>query len=132
MKQEAKRKVLIVDDNPSSLQVFIAYLKKCPDCSFRTACSGLEALHEAKQDCFDLIHMDIDMPNLDGLETIRKLRLIPEYQNVPIIVVSATNVLIGHRESVAAGADDFISLPVGRQEYLDKVNYYLNKSRLSD
>lgn len=71
----------------------------------------------------DLILMDLKMPEMDGLEAIRKIR--QERINVPVIVQTAFSMPEDRKLSFDAGATDFISKPIGRDKLLSLINKYL-------
>lgn len=127
MSRQNEKKILIVEDNECSLLMFMTFLKKITAYKVQTTNNGLEALKMAEQEDFDLIHMDVHILGLNGFETVKKLREMPKYKNVPIIIFSATKPSLGQELSIAAGANEFASIPIGRSDYLRKIQKYLSK-----
>jgi CheY-like chemotaxis protein len=102
---------LLTEDNPLTVQTMLAYLQSR---NFETlvAYNGQQALEIAEQQKPDLILMDIQIPGIDGLETIRRLRRNPHTGQIPIIAITAL-VMPGDREKcLEAGANRYLSKPV--------------------
>jgi two-component system sensor histidine kinase/response regulator len=114
--------ILAVDDNPRNL----AILQRCLGQEFdlTQAVSGQEALEIATRLRPDVILLDIMMPGLDGYETCRRLRGIPEVAGTKIIMVSAKAMTSERLEGYAAGADDYIVKPFDSDELISKVRVY--------
>ncbi|HUN21884.1 MAG TPA: response regulator [Anaerolineales bacterium] len=105
-------KILLVDDNESSL-TFISDFLATRSFNVLTAQSGYQALEIARTQAPSLILMDIQMPGMDGLETIRRLRDTAGLETTPIIALTAL-VMPGDRSRcLAAGANDYLSKPIG-------------------
>ncbi len=128
MPRADEKKILIVDNDSSSLTVYTAYLKRHPHLTIRTARNGYEALEIATQDNFDLIHINIQIPKLDGIETIKRLRMMSNYQYTPILVISTVCTKCSLIESKKAGGNEFIRVPISRENYLDKIEYYTSSN----
>ena len=105
-------RLLLADDNPINQKVGLSVLHKL---GYRAdvANNGLEVLKALEQKVYDLLFLDVQMPEMDGLETARQLcsRWNPERR--PVIIAMTGNALTGDREKcLAAGMDDYISKPV--------------------
>jgi CheY-like chemotaxis protein len=102
--------VLVVDDNVVNLVImrkFLANLGVQPD----VACNGQEAIDLVKNRQFDVIFMDIQMPEMDGLTATRAIRSMT-LSNQPLIIALTANAFESDRErSLAAGMNDFLSKP---------------------
>jgi len=110
-------KILVVDD-VSSIILAIGHILM-DDYDVLVATSGEDALRCAEQEFPDLILLDIQMPEMNGLEAIRHLRTMTATAQTPIIAVTAL-VMPGDRERcIAAGADHYISKPINLSEMLD-------------
>ncbi|MFS1702136.1 response regulator [Alteromonas sp. AMM-1] len=104
--------VLVVDDNHINLQVAAAMLIDL-GCRVITCDSGFKALEIVKHECFDLIFMDIQMPGMDGISTMKELRNLPEFRsNTPIIAMTAHSREEDKAKHLRSGMDDHISKPI--------------------
>lgn len=104
-------RILLVDDNTINQEVGKAFLEEV-GMAVEIASSGEESLDVLKKTSFDLVLMDIQMPNMDGLEVTRKIRRNSRLKNLPIIAMTA-HAMAGDREkSLAAGMNDHINKPI--------------------
>jgi two-component system chemotaxis response regulator CheY len=103
-------KLLIVEDNVMVREMFAIALSEA-GFSVITADDGYAGLDRARAERPDLILTDVEMPNMDGIQMIQRLRLEPELQCTPVLVLSAlhTSVLT---QAVAAGASEVVQKPV--------------------
>jgi len=121
-------KILVVEDNPINSLLLKKIFQKwnnIPDFSK----DGLEALEKHKSNNYDLILMDVHMPLLDGYETSKQIRNLPDIKkaSVPIIALTAS-VSINLKEKIReAGMDDYLSKPYNSKELLAKMIEYKNK-----
>lgn len=105
------RRVLVVDDNEVNLLVAKELLESV-EARVQVASSGAEALELVEHGAFDCLLMDMQMPDMDGLETTRRLRQISSLQDLPIIAMTANARLEDQLSCRAAGMNDFITKPV--------------------
>ena len=109
--QYAGRRVLVVEDDPLNAEVMEALL-----CGIGwqvdLACNGREAVELAGSATYDIVLMDLKMPEMDGLEATRRIKRIPGMQAVPVITITA-NIFRADREScLSAGAADYLTKPL--------------------
>ncbi len=126
-------KILVVDDNEVNLQVADGLLKKFGiNCT--KAMSGYQALDLLKTQKFDIIFMDHQMPGMDGVETLEKIRAIEN--NAPaaeknIVIALSANAVNGAREMfLSKGFDGFISKPVQGKDFAECLSHHLKKELL--
>ncbi len=124
--QEAMRKapefngvhILLAEDNPVNQMVAMTLLKKY-GCTVMPAGDGAEAVAAVKENEFDLVIMDCQMPNMDGFEATETIRRYEEESGnsrLPIIAFTA-NAMKGDKERcLAAGMDDYVTKPVNQKE----------------
>ncbi|TWT41197.1 Response regulator PleD [Phycisphaerae bacterium RAS1] len=112
--------VLIADDNPQILELLEAYLEPL-ELRIVTATDGEAALAAVRASPPDLLLLDVMMPKRSGFEVSRMLKDDPQFQHIPIIVVTALNELGDEERARECGADDFISKPVNKLVLLDRV-----------
>jgi CheY-like chemotaxis protein len=91
--------------------------------------NGFEGLAFALSETPDLILMDINLPDIDGLEVTRRLRADTRTQHLPIIALTANTLIRDRQEALNAGCDGYIPKPVGRGELIKTVQQFLNYIR---
>ncbi len=104
-------KVLVVDDTPMNLTVIRGLLKKTR-VRVITAESGAEALELAAREPFDVFLIDHLMPDMDGVETLRRLKVLPGLANKPFIVLTANDAPGAQEMYLEAGFSDYLAKPV--------------------
>ncbi len=108
--------VLAVDDNPANLKLIVTLLEFL-DIHALQAGSGEEAVQIAQSNELDLILMDIQMPNMDGLEATRIIRRSePNNRHVPIVALTAHALAEEREVMLEAGMDDFIAKPIDEDQ----------------
>jgi two-component system, sensor histidine kinase and response regulator len=123
--------VLIVDDEPDNFDVIEALLPS-ETYQLHYANSGKDAIASLDKFDPDLILLDVMMPDLDGIEVCKQIKLMSKWHAVPIIMVTALSGKEDLARCLAAGADDFINKPVHSLELLARVNSMLRIKRQHD
>lgn len=107
-------RILLAEDNPVNVKVAMAMIKKLGHRV--TVCdNGLEALKQLKQDSYDLVLMDVEMPEMDGLECTQSIRsgeAGKAAQNIPVIAMTAHALQEWQEKAYQAGMNSFLSKPV--------------------
>ncbi|HEU4838586.1 MAG TPA: ATP-binding protein [Micavibrio sp.] len=109
-----KNKILLVEDYEGNI-VVLSYILNALDCEFDVAKTGLEALQLWKGHHYDLILMDIQMPEMDGLTATRTIRKMEEEQSLartPVIGLTAHALVADKQKCIDAGMDDYLSKPI--------------------
>ncbi|MEL7001873.1 MAG: response regulator [Bacteroidota bacterium] len=119
-------KVLIVDDNQVNLQVSSQLLVNM-NCNVTTVNSGKKAIEKSKEQLFDLILMDIQMPDMDGITTSKKIRLSKKNKKTPIIAMTAYSMSGDREKFLKSGMDDFIAKPIKPKVLHAKINKWFKK-----
>jgi CheY-like chemotaxis protein len=102
---------LVVDDEPDNLEV-VAETLEYRGATVRTALDGLEALTVLADFTPNVIICDLSMPNMDGWELRSNIRSKPQFQDIPIVALSA-HAMVGDKErALAAGFDGYLTKPV--------------------
>jgi two-component system sensor histidine kinase/response regulator len=112
--------ILIVDDEPSARETLTAMLDG-ENHQLELAANGFEALQIAEHVRPDLILLDVMMPAMDGFDVCRRIRSTPQLAEVPIIILTALDDRASLMTGIEAGADDFLTKPVNRQELVARV-----------
>ncbi|HEX2242545.1 MAG TPA: response regulator [Gammaproteobacteria bacterium] len=121
--QCAARKVLIVEDNVLNMKLFNDLLEVHGYTVFQAA-NGLEALHIAQLNRPDLILMDIQLPEMSGLEVTERLKADEELRSIPIVAITAF-AMKGDEEKIRhAGCDGYLTKPISIAEFLQTVEQY--------
>ena len=107
---QVPRTILVVDDFDDTRLLLRTWLEKR---GFRVveAVNGLDAVARAESDSPDLIIMDVQMPQLDGLSATRRIRKVKELDTVPIVAVSAYGADQFRQQALEAGCDEYVSTP---------------------
>lgn len=131
VKHNQKPRILVVDDTPINLEIATAILED-EGMETDTASDGIEALKKVTEQQYDLILLDCLMPNMDGFDTARAIRLHEQKDSkspVPIIALTASALKETQEKCLDAGMDDFASKPVDSSKLLETVRrWLLNRS----
>ncbi len=103
--------VMAVDDNPANLKLIGTLLEELVDTTLLCH-SGEEAIELAKSVDMDVILMDIQMPNIDGIRTSELIHRLPHHYNTPIVAVTAHSLSGEIEQFIKAGMDDYLSKPI--------------------
>jgi len=122
----AGRRVLIVDDDIRNIFALSSVLEDY-GMDIKTADNGREAINLARQGELDVILMDIMMPEMDGLETMKEIRKIPSCKDLPIVAVTAKAMKGDRERCIEAGAWDYLSKPVDREQLLTVLKAWLHR-----
>jgi len=117
-------KILLVEDYKHSQIIVTRLLKKNNFESIVVVENGQEALDAVKEQRYDLILMDMQMPVMNGFEATRKIRELGNYKDTPIVALTAFAMKGDREKCLDAGATDYIPKPIDSQEFLKKVKYY--------
>jgi len=118
-------KILVVDDEPSIREIVSLYLKRS-GYEVTTAADGLAAVDALTRQTFDLVVLDLMLPQIDGLEITRRLRATNE---TPIIMLTARSEEIDRILGLEMGADDYVTKPFSPQELVSRVRAVLRRSQ---
>lgn len=123
--------ILIVDDVPTNIQILADALRS--EYSIKVANNGQSALEIAQRAPYpDLILLDIMMPDMDGLEVCRRLKVAPQTKNIPIIFVTAKTEESDEEEGLNLGAVDYITKPYSIAITKSRVRNHIQLKRQAD
>ncbi len=126
---EALKKInlLVVEDNPMNQKLIVKILELW-DCPFEIASNGYIALEKSMEKTFDIILMDIHMPDIDGCETTQRIRANAENPNqkTTIIALTAAALLDEKNRALDAGMDDFLTKPFSPKQLKMHLGKWLN------
>jgi len=121
-------RILVIDDEPD-IQTLLRYNLERDGHQVVIAATGNDGLHELRRGRFDLVLLDLMLPDRDGLEVCRVLRADPRLAGLPVIMVTAkgeeSDVVIG----LGLGADDYVTKPFRVKELLARIKVRLARAR---
>lgn len=120
-------KILIVEDDQNTRKLMCAVLKNNGFETFQAG-DGIEALDLMDKQHVDLVVLDVMMPNMDGFELTKQLRLF--WKNLPILMVTAKQELKDKREGFLVGTDDYMTKPVDEQEMVLRIKALLRRAQI--
>ena len=123
--------ILVVDDDPKQLRLMDALLQP-RGYTVVTAADGAAALDQVHRTLPDLILLDIMMPRIDGLEVCKLLKEHPATHLIPVVLLTSLDRVEDRIKGLDAGADDFLSKPVHRDELLARLRTSLRLKRTID
>lgn len=121
--------ILVVDDNPSNLQLLFQYLKKV-GYKILIAQGGIKAIETAEVNHPDLILLDVMMSDLDGFTTCRHLKTNTSTKDIPIIFMTALKETEDKVQGFRLGAVDYITKPIKEEELLARIQTHLSLQSL--
>lgn len=121
-------RILVVDDNELNRELLVRRLER-NDIVAETASGGVEALARIAAEPFDLVLLDINMPDLDGIKVLETVRESRAATNLPIIMVSARDESESIAEAINKGANDYITKPIDFLVAFARINTQLDMSR---
>ncbi|MEI6429258.1 MAG: EAL domain-containing protein [Pseudanabaena sp. ELA607] len=116
--------ILIIDDEPDNFDVIETFLSD-QEYDLHYAANGQDGIDILETIKPDLILLDVMMPRVDGIEVCRRIKAVPKWENLPIIIVTSLTGKKDLAECLNAGADDFITKPVNRLELRARVRSML-------
>ena len=116
-------KVLVVEDDQASCEILVDLLQQI-GCETYAAHDGREGLAMCQAQQFDIIFTDIRMPYLNGLEMLRRLRVLPAYNHTPMVAVSASSLEHERTYYLAQGFQEFIGKPYAFEDVFKALHKY--------
>ena len=120
--------ILIVEDNEKNMKLVRDILRHQGHNTIEAA-SGIEAVHIASQQCPDLILMDIQLPDIDGIEALRRIRSDTSLDATPVLAVSASVMPDDQQKIVASGFDAFLTKPINVKQFLATIERFVQTGR---
>src|SRR5713101_9764161 len=128
---ESQAKILVVDDEVDNVRLLEALLLR-RGYEVIKARNGAEALQQVEREQPDLILLDVMMPIMDGFEVCKILKDNPETRLIPVVIMTALGQVEDRVKGIEAGADDFLTKPVHRDELLARIRTALRHKRAID
>ena len=123
-----KDKILLVDDDADSLTLLSFIVERFP-CTVVSESSGEAALEQIRQTNFALVMLDIQLPDVSGLDIVRQVRQSPRHTSLPIVAVTALARQQDEAAILGAGCDRYISKPYLIEDVEALISHYILKRR---
>jgi class 3 adenylate cyclase len=124
--------ILVVDDSDAMRDLIVLLLQSHGYNQITAAVDGRMALNLIRRQAFDLVILDIEMPDVDGYQVLRELKDDPELRHLPVIVTSGVGGLDPVVQCINLGAEDFLSKPIENVIFRARVAASLERKRLRD
>ncbi len=124
-------RVLIVDDIPTNVRLLEVRLA-AEYYEVSSAYSGAEALAKCQAQDFDIVLLDVMMPEMDGFEVCRRLKANPKTHHIPVLMITALDQPSDRVQGLDAGADDFLTKPVDDMQLMARVKSLVRLKSLTD
>ncbi|MEI8327367.1 MAG: response regulator, partial [Betaproteobacteria bacterium] len=124
-----KMNVVVVDDTPINVTLLSHLIAKLPNCTPVNFTEPLKGLDWSLQHIPDLLIVDYMMPDLDGIEFIRRFRAAPGRGDIPVLMVTANDQTQIRHQALDAGANDFLTKPIDKTEFLARSRNMLSLRR---
>jgi len=122
-----QRRALIVEDSPTMRHLILFALRRIPLLAVVEAGDGVDALRKlASPDRFDIILTDINMPVMDGLKLVHRVRSDPELGRIPIVIITTESAEEDRRRALALGASAYITKPIQAPQVIATVKELLD------
>jgi two-component system chemotaxis response regulator CheY len=119
---------LVVEDSPPMRKMIVFALSRVREVLVTEADDGVDALRRIANTRFDLIITDINMPILDGLKLVKRLRADEAYKDVPIVIITTEGAEEDRQRALALGANAYITKPIQAQQVISLVREILSLS----
>jgi len=117
--------ILVVDDSKVMRDMIVACLRANGDLEFTQAASGLEAIEQLSLKHFDLVVLDLNMPDIGGIEVTQFVRSQPASRQLPIVIVTTRGDEVSRARALEAGASRYMTKPFTPEEILGEVQSLL-------
>ncbi len=117
--------VLVVEDSPPMRKMIVFALSRVKSLTVVEADDGVDALRRLAATKFDLVITDINMPILDGLKLVKRLRADETYQHVPIVIITTEGAAEDRQRALSLGANAYITKPIQAAQVLKVVREML-------
>jgi two-component system chemotaxis response regulator CheY len=125
------RELLIVDDSKVMRDMIMACLRAEPGISFTQAASGLEAIEKMSLRRFDMVVLDLNMPDIGGFEVVEFIRGQDKLRSLPILVITTRGDDTSRSRVLTAGANSFMTKPFSPEALVAEVRGLLGGARAS-
>ena len=125
MSDSGKLNALVVEDSPPMRKMIVFALSRVRELTVVEADDGVDALRQIAGQKFDIIITDINMPILDGLKLVKRLRADENYKDVPIVIITTEGAEEDRQRALALGANAYITKPIQAPQVISLVREIL-------
>ena len=122
----AQFRCLVVEDSPMMRQLLVFALARVKNLKVTEADDGVDGLRKLAAGKFDLILTDINMPIMDGLKLVKRVRSDPVHKDTPIIIITTEGSTEDRQRALQLGANAYITKPIQAPQVIAKVKELLN------
>ena len=119
-------RILVVEDNPMNMELAVDLLELCGH-EILSAKTGQEALDISARERLDLILMDVQLPGMDGLEVVQKLKEDPRTEHIPVVALTAHAMKGDEERMLRQGCAGYIAKPIDTREFPKAVEKFLGQ-----
>ncbi len=119
------RTILVVDDSATMRRMLVATLRGLGEVRFEEAASGLEAIERLAVGAVDLVVLDLNMPDMHGLEVLRFVRTHPSFAALPVVILTTRSDHESRRSAERAGATLYLTKPFSPDTLVPEVSRLL-------
>ncbi len=116
---------LVVEDSPMMRQLLVFALSRVKNLRVTEADDGVDGLRKLAGNSYDIILTDINMPIMDGLKLVKRVRTDPVHKNTPIVVITTEGSDEDRQRAIALGANAYITKPIQAPQVIAKVKELL-------
>ena len=120
------KKILIVEDNPMNMELVLDLLEFYGH-NVTKAEDGIKALERLSEKKFDIILLDMQLPKMDGLEVLDRIKKNPETADIPVIAVTAHAMKGSEEHFIEMGCVDYVSKPIDIHKFRSLIEKYLEE-----
>ncbi|MDY0093442.1 MAG: response regulator [Candidatus Vecturithrix sp.] len=121
------KQILIVDDSEMTRRLISTAVRTLGDIEYEEAKDGFEAIQKLATKAFDLLFVDINMPNINGLELIDYCKQSEQYRTIPIVIISTEESLKDQAKGLELGAAEFLLKPIQLNLLIDVIKTTFGK-----
>lgn len=121
---------LVVEDSPMMRQLLVFALSRIKGLVVVEAQDGVDALRKLSQERFDIVITDVNMPIMDGLKLVKRIRTDPNHRDVPIVIITTEGADADRRRALELGANSYIVKPIQAPAVISTVKELLQPPKV--
>ncbi|MEO7111088.1 MAG: response regulator [Polyangiaceae bacterium] len=121
----AEYSCLVVEDSPMMRQLLVFALSRVKNLKVVEADDGVDGLRKLAAGKFDIILTDINMPIMDGLKLVKRIRIDPVHKDTPVIIITTEGSVEDRKRAIELGANAYITKPIQAPQVIAKVKELL-------